>query len=318
VGILIAIILFVINYSRMDVIKSNLSGRFYHSTVERSANEEEVLRRYGDQLQIFILQGFIFFGTAERLLVRIRRSISRNQSDPNRRVLFIVLDFRLVQNIDSSALNAFTKLLTTAKEKGCTLVFSDLNQNIKTQFESAGYFDKDYAVHFESLDFGLEWCEGQLIHAKAPPALQQTDIKGLLVDILQQSEMVRKFNEFLELFSVHKNEVLFQMGDPSDCLYFIESGRVSVLLHKSNGQAHRFRTMGPGTVIGEMGLYTEQRRTAKAIADEDSTLYVLSYARFMEIEDRFPDIARQFHKFVVRSLSTRMTRDSEAIQVLLV
>ena len=76
--------------------------------------------------------------------------------------------------------------------------------------------------------------------------------------------------------------------------------------------------MGAGTVVGEIGLYTENPRSAHAIADRASILDVLTYERFKALEDKFPDISRQFHKFVVRSLSFHMAQDSEAMQVLLV
>jgi len=203
-------------------------------------------------------------------------------------------------------------------DKEIKLVFSDLNPKIKSQFEAAAYFEGHHAICFDHLDFGLEWCEEQILRSKVPPTRQHLDIEMLLAEILQHPEMVPHFKSFLDIVSLDKNEVLFQKDDPSDCLYFIESGRISVLLQNSEGQIHRFRTLGSGTVMGEIGMYTEQPRTARAVADEKSTLYVLTYDRFLALEDRFPDIARQFHKFVVRTLSTRMTQDSEAIQVLLI
>jgi len=86
VGILLAIILFVINYSCIEVIKSHLSGRIYHSRVERSAMEHRILSRRGDGLQIFILQGYLFFGTAERLLSNIREFIRRHWKTNSRKL----------------------------------------------------------------------------------------------------------------------------------------------------------------------------------------------------------------------------------------
>lgn len=53
-------------------------------------------------------------------------------------------------------------------------------------------------------------------------------------------------------------------------------------------------------------------------SDTASTLNVLTYDHFKKLEDKIPDISRQFHKFVVRSLSFHMAQDCEAMQVLLV
>ncbi len=89
-------------------------------------------------------------------------------------------------------------------------------------------------------------------------------------------------------------------------------------LPKSDGSQLRLRTMGAGTLVGEIGLYTEKPRSAHAVADRASILNVLTYERFKALEDKFPDISRQFHKFVVRSLAFHMAQDSKAMRVLLV
>jgi SulP family sulfate permease len=317
VGILLAILLFVINYSRTEVIKSHLSGRIYHSKVERSPMEQRVLSRCGDGLQIFILQGYLFFGTAERLLSNIRQLISKHYHGAENRPAFIIIDFRLVQNIDSSALNAFAKLLKTAENKDIKLVFTDMNALAGYQFDTMDYFDNHHAIRFDHLDYGLEWCEEQLLRSESLPDEQLLDFDAHLTEILQHPDMVPHFKSFLDEITLSEGDTLFRKGDASDSLYFIKSGRVSILLPKPDGTTVRLRTMGAGTLVGEIGLYTEKPRSAHAVADRASTLNVLTYERFKALERQFPDISRQFHKFVVRSLSFHMAQDSEAMQVLL-
>lgn len=317
VGIFVATILFVVNYSRIDVVKSHLNGRIYHSKVERSKAELEVLIQQGEQLQIFILQGFIFFGTAERLLSRIRRSIRNKSDQPEKGISYIILDFRGVQNIDSSALNAFSKLRTTTESEQITLAFTDLSASIESHFKSVQYFDSEQTIRFAQLDYALEWCEERLVKSTAADNQQPVDIDSRIEDMLQHPNMVRLFKTFLERIELEAGDVVFRIGDPSNCLYVIESGRISTLLPGSNGDHLRLRTMGAGTLIGEIGLYTEMPRSADAVADSPSILYALSYDRFKQLERQHPDIARQFHKYVVLSISQRMALDSEAMRVLL-
>ena len=75
VGLMAGIVFFIVNYSRVNIIKHELSGVLYHSTVDRSDQQHRLLRENGEHLSILKLQGFIFFGTANRLLEHIHRRI---------------------------------------------------------------------------------------------------------------------------------------------------------------------------------------------------------------------------------------------------
>jgi len=69
-GIFIAAILFVISYSRLNVVKSTLDGSIYHSKVDRPKIHRDMLHEHGSEIFIMSLQGFIFFGTVQNVLER--------------------------------------------------------------------------------------------------------------------------------------------------------------------------------------------------------------------------------------------------------
>ena len=64
IGLLMSIALFVIKYSKVEVIKYELSGKTYSSNVGRSDQMKKILEENGDKIFILPLQGFVFFGTA--------------------------------------------------------------------------------------------------------------------------------------------------------------------------------------------------------------------------------------------------------------
>ena len=64
-GLLIAVMPFVVIYSRIDVVKHMLTGASIKSRMTRSYAEQELLRAQGDQIAIYQLQGFIFCGTSD-------------------------------------------------------------------------------------------------------------------------------------------------------------------------------------------------------------------------------------------------------------
>ncbi len=93
-GIFIAAILFVISYSRVDAIKAILDGSMYHSNVDRPEVHRDLLHERGAEIHILRLQGYIFFGTIQNILERIRLRIKDQTQIP---LKFLIFDFTTTQ-----------------------------------------------------------------------------------------------------------------------------------------------------------------------------------------------------------------------------
>ena len=78
------------------------------------------------------------------------------------------------------------------------------------------------------------------------------------------------------------NEQLFSEGDPSDFIYFINDGSVSIYIEKFNSK-EELQKMGPGAFFGEMAVFNNNTRTASAVTVEDTSLNVLSKESFLEL-----------------------------------
>jgi SulP family sulfate permease len=124
VGVMAAIALFVINYSRTSVVKHALSGVDFRSRVNRSLEQRAILEAHGQQLYILELQGFIFFGTANSLYEQVKQRVLDQDLPPAR---FVVLDFSRVTGLDSTGLLSFDKLWSLTKEQCIVLTFTGLN-----------------------------------------------------------------------------------------------------------------------------------------------------------------------------------------------
>jgi SulP family sulfate permease len=121
VGITAALVLFVVNYSRINVVKHALSGAEHRSNVDRPLIHHRILQEHGDQTYILKLQGFIFFGTAHNLLDQVRRRATDAACVALR---FAVLDFRRVTGLDSSAAASFVKMTRLAGAQRFYLVLT--------------------------------------------------------------------------------------------------------------------------------------------------------------------------------------------------
>ncbi|MFC1628130.1 SLC26A/SulP transporter family protein [Gemmatimonadota bacterium] len=316
IGIIIAGMLFVVNYSRMNVVKHELSGSTSNSKVERAGQHKELLQKTGEQVYILVLQGYIFFGTADRLLNQIRQ---RLDSTEKRQVRFVVLDFRLVSNIDSSAVNSLLRLRQLARKKQMDLVFADLNAGIRQQLQHIDYFGKDDILcrDFPDLDHALEWCEDNILLLEEAADMDQVSLSQQLGESFFDKEAVPRLMNYFEHLEVPAGECLFSQGDISENLYFIESGKVSVLLELGDGKNIRLQTMSAGTVLGEMGLFTKEPRSATAVTEEPTSLYCLSNDSFHAMQTEDPEVALAFHRFVVCTLAARIVSAHGEVKALI-
>ena len=315
-GIIVAAILFIINYSRINVVKHELSGKKYYSKVERAASHKKLLKEKGEQIYILILQGYIFFGTAARLLNQIKQ---RFESTTKPRVRFVILDFRMVSNIDSSAVNSFVRLKQLSFTQQVNVVFANLNSSIRQQLQHIEYFGKEDTVccDFPDLDHALEWCEEQMLKMENAADIDHLSLSQQLTDLFPNKEVILRFMNYLKHMKVPAGYYLFREGDASEHLYFIESGNITILLELGDGKNVRLQTMGSGTVIGEMGLYSKKPRSATAIVEEPSSLYSLSYEAFNSMQKEDPEVASSFHQFVARLLADRIVITNEEIRTLI-
>lgn len=307
-GLLAAILLFVVNASRLESVKNELSGSAFRSRVERSVREMEILKEHGRRIHIFLLQGYIFFGTAERLLSRIRQAMDVCAAAPGPGP-FLLLDFHAVTSLDASALNVFRKLFKSARKVHMVLVVTAMKEDMKRRFNAVVLEEEAEAHFFPTLDHGLSWAEESLLD-EIGKGEEKRPLDTILADIFGQKETTTLFREYLEPVHLEENEVLFEAGSRADSFFLIESGRVDAEVPGQDGVSTMLRGMGPGSVFGEIGLYGEGIRTARISATEPARLYRMSYERFQELEGKHPDMARAFHKYIIRILSLRMEHDS--------
>lgn len=126
-----------------------------------------------------------------------------------------------------------------------------------------------------------------------------------------------KLSSYLERLSVAAGQRIIQQGATAADLYFIESGQVTVRVELDNGHSTRLRTMGPGTVVGEIGLYLRQVRTASVVADEPSVVHRLSDEALKRMERNDPHTAAALHRFMVHMLAERVANTNKTLQALL-
>lgn len=103
-------------------------------------------------------------------------------------------------------------------------------------------------------------------------------------------------------------DVLFRQGDVSDAIYVVINGRLDVIKQTANGRAELVNEIGPGESVGELGLVTDQRRSADIIARRDTTVARLDKREYLEILRRDPEGITRGLVRAAQGVSTGMAR----------
>jgi SulP family sulfate permease len=315
-GLAIAIVLFVINYSRIDIVKNSLTGRSYQSSTERPLEHRRLISDLGERIEILRLNGFVFFGTSQGLVQRVNGRLRDQKRDQLR---FLILDFQNVSAVDSSAVFSFVRLKQLAESHRFHLILTEVDPQTREQLIRAGIkVNEEWVRFFTSLDYGMEWSEARLLFDEGSPSLIRAgSLRAQLKKLLHSDEERERFMSYLEKVEVLEYHIVIKRGDPPDSMYFIDSGQLTTRLEIPNGKFIRLRTQGGGTMIGEMGLFLRQSRTATVIADQPSVLYCLTQEAYDRMMQDDPELAFHLHQWIGSVLSVRLAENNHTLEALL-
>ncbi|WP_168788569.1 SulP family inorganic anion transporter [Paraburkholderia aromaticivorans] len=308
-GVVAACVMFTLLYGRVSCIRMEFDLRTRTSNVERNIEETEALRGLGAQVCGMCLQGFLFFGTANSILQRIReRLVARDLAA----VRFVVLDFASTQGMDASVSISFVKLRQLCAATETDLVLTALPPRSRDLLTKTGTLNLRIR-EFDTLDAGLEWVEDKLLESSAVALKRGDDIHAMLAPYFTAGSLNALFT-YLEVHDLPSGQPLFLRGEPGDALYIIERGRVAVSLPLGNGRSVRLRASSAGTVVGEMAVYTQQPRSADVFAEVPTRVRRLSLAALVALERDNPAAAQQFHRFLVKVIASRLALATEALR----
>ncbi len=303
VGLLVAIALFVVKYSRIDNIRNELDGYTAQSRVTRSPDKCQVLNHTGKQLMVFRLQGFLFFGTAESLLARMRQRVDQSDGATLR---YLLLDFDHVTGVDSTALICLDKLLSAARRRKLTLVLTAPLPELQRYLDLMPAPEPLLRV-FPDLDRGLEWCEEQRLQSAGVTAEADSPLRQILAGRLSSASLADRLLSYFERVEVAAGHTLMHRGDEPHSLYLVESGQVSAYLHEADGSSVRLQTMHDWNVLGEIGFLLGSARTASVEVEAPGVVYCLTQARLEALQQDDASLASAFHQLIAQLLAERVT-----------
>lgn len=98
-------------------------------------------------------------------------------------------------------------------------------------------------------------------------------------------------------------EVVIREGDEDRALYLVERGSLLV-----SREGVGLDQLGPGETVGEMGLFTAQKRAATVTAGEPTQLLVLDREAALRLAQEAPGLAAQLEQHALLTLARRLRR----------
>jgi SulP family sulfate permease len=308
-GLVAALLLFVFEYSRVDGIRFAATGRDYQSRLLPDSHRA-TLERIGGSIVIMKLSGFIFFGTADRIIQRVTSRVVATAPEP---VRFVIMDFRRVTGIDSSTVMSFERLKRLAEKHDVVVILAGLNRTIVERLTAGGLNLTQLPFRTEpDLDTAVSWAERRLLSevASAPTPAHA------LARQLGSEALADQLRPYCDKVTFAEGSRLIEQGATADDMFFIDSGEGVVVLEAEHGEVVRLMGFSSGTILGEVAFYLGQRRSASAVATSEVTAYRLSRARLADVEREVPGLAAAFHYEIARALADRLQSANRLIQIL--
>ena len=122
------------------------------------------------------------------------------------------------------------------------------------------------------------------------------------------AEALEALVENLELLSLDRGDVLFREGEPSDALYVVVEGEISV---QNDGPPRvEMARLGPTSFIGEVALITDQPRSATVVVASHSELLRVDRGTLSRVLANHGGVLTAVLRFVRERLVERWMRTS--------
>ncbi len=315
-GIIAAIVLFVVKYSRIRIIRYEASGSELRSNIARDSGQSLQLKQHGDQIRVFTLQGYLFFGTAGSLYRNVMSSIDEAH---NASIKYVILDFAQVIGVDSSATLNFEKLAQRLVERKIFLITSNLKESV-LQILRRGGLDLDgnaFLIQHVDLDQALEWCENNILENQHVEAQTRRGIFEHIRDRLPGQDVIERLQNYLQQMHVESGQVLTRIADKSDQVFFLESCTASAYIIDSNNVERRVSGAGRGAVYGEIGFILGIPRTALVRTDSDGEVYSLSRSSLAKMESEDPELAGTIMRILAETVTERLASTTSSLRAVL-
>jgi len=253
-------------------------------------------------------------------------------------VSYLILDFRMVDRVDTTAVKKIKKLIRYTDKVGLVVIITNLTPKMRRTFVEQGVCERKEVhdphhhghVHwvgfaglrmFDEADEGIEWAVDRVLERNKKmsfltkdPALGRYTFKTVARAVL--TYLKTGFGSFIkgEPFDTAtfrtlgrtkvyaKGGTIAVQGGRVDKFYFISNGSVLLERRMNDGRTKRIEKRHAGTLVDETPFFLGKKRHVSITAAEPNT-EIIEYDReaFSKLEQQVPRTAEACMAFVMRS-----------------
>lgn len=139
---------------------------------------------------------------------------------------------------------------------------------------------------------------------------EQRDLKSIFQSMPPFSKLSKtQINNLIDLTHnryYESGEYIFHQGDPGIGLYIIQEGEVRIVQTTPDNVQYDLVKIGRGEFFGEMALLDNAKRSASAIAKNNTTLTVLFKPDLDDFINRYPKIGVEILRGMAKILAARL------------
>ncbi len=270
-----------------------------------------ILLEHAHRIKYLALHGYLAVDAIEYIL----RRIAGLQAESNS----FILDMHQVTGLSDSAARFLNQTRLEMKAAGVAMVLS----RVKDEYGIRDRLLKSMAPRdmgflcFEDNDLAAEWCENRLCESMpevSKPAVTLADFtlfNGVPVTLIKLAESVVSKQNYAQGDCVLRN------GDEGDDrIFFIESGKVSVLIPRLQGGHQRVSTLGPGMNFGELALVGQTTRSASVYADSELKCHILKAADLNRLSSEAPELRIRLLENLANDLANKLRPTTQLVSTL--
>jgi CRP-like cAMP-binding protein len=125
-----------------------------------------------------------------------------------------------------------------------------------------------------------------------------------------KDEILEKIFILMQKRYYKKGTIILMEEEFGDTLFVLNRGSVKVTRVSEDGREVILAIMGPGDFFGEMSIFDGENRSANVITLEDSEVFVLKRGDFLDLLERFPQIAIT----LLQVMASRLRRSDQQIE----
>lgn len=117
-------------------------------------------------------------------------------------------------------------------------------------------------------------------------------------------EILRLLMSYGKKSFISKGTTFIIEGEESDCCYLILEGDANILKKNNAGVNENLATIGKGSIIGEMGVFQQEKRSSSVQAITGMVMLKFSAEEFYDAVKNTPELAMRIIKSLADKLNT--------------